>query len=276
MDWEALAGAAGAVRALLRRVSRTPATTAEPPAAEPLALETGDLPSLDQGTSVVLMAVDPYHVHAYWTVAASRIEAARTLLADDAAEPQAVLRFHDLTGPGFDGVNAHSSFDVDVYIPSKNWYVHLWSPEKRYCVDLGLRGKDGRFVALARSNVVDTPPVWPRAAVEEAALRVESLTPPAEAPLPVEAFAPPTPPDSAEVLKRKLAGIAAVAEQPLREPRPPEPAERQPLPVERPPEPSGVPAGSGQEPYADLTEMSEKKFSAGISSGEFGAPRSRQ
>jgi hypothetical protein len=214
------------------------------------------------------MAVDPYHVHAYWTVAVGRIEAARTLLEDDAAEPQAVLRFHDLTGPGFDGVNPHSSFDVDVYLPSKNWYVHLWSPEKRYRVDLGLRGKDGRFVALARSNVVDTPPVWPRAAVEEASLRVESLTPPAAAPLQEEAPAPPSPPDSAEVLKRKLAGIAAFAEQPLREPRPPEP-------VERPAEPAGAPANNGQESYADLTEMSEKKFSAGISSGELGAPRSR-
>ncbi len=39
--------------------------------------------------------------------------------------------------------------------------MHLWTPEKIYYADLGLRGENGSFVALARSNTVRTPPAIP-------------------------------------------------------------------------------------------------------------------
>jgi hypothetical protein len=141
-------------------------------AAEPPVPETRELPDLGAETRLVLMPVDPYLIYAYWNVALNRLDAAKTLFEED--EPWVgVLRFHDITGVDFDGVNSRSSFDVDVDLPGGRRYVRLWAPERKYCADLGLRGKDGRLVALVRSNVVETPPAWPHVAVEETAMVVE-------------------------------------------------------------------------------------------------------
>jgi hypothetical protein len=98
------------------------------------------------------MPVDPYVVYAYWSVGPS------------AAPPQAqaTLRFHD----------GDTTFDVDIDLQAHSWYIHLWSPEKTYVADLGFRRDDGEFIALARSNVVETPPAWPRLKVSEAATLV--------------------------------------------------------------------------------------------------------
>lgn len=201
------------------------------------------------------MAVDPYLVYAYWSAAPG---------ADD-PQAQAALRFHDISDS--------SSFDVDVDLRARNWYVHLWSPERTYVVDLGLRREDGGFIALARSNVVETPPAWPRLTVEEAATLVEPDSPRAEAaprteapaavaavpPEPAEAPAPevaaeapagqaapavPKPVTAGEVLERKLAEMAALREQPL----------------------PGTPAPAGQEAYSDLTDLSEEEYRSGASS----------
>lgn len=276
MEWDALTGAAGAVRSLLRRVQGALGTTTGETrfgdherieeskfhtggVAEPLLLETGELPDLGEDTRVVLMAVDPYLVHAYWNVAPGKIEAARALLADAEREAKPVLRFHDMTG-------IELSFDVEIDLRAGNWYVRLWSPEKRYCVDLGLLGKDGRFSALARSNVVQTPPAWPQVKAEEAALLVEpasprnetaSPAPAAEAPAAASEISAPRPAGAGAVLSERLAEMAALRGQPLPEPR--EPA----LPRR--------PAPAGEEPCSDLTEMSERKFSAGTSSGLLGS-----
>ena len=243
-------------------------TDAEGGAAEPLAFETGELPELGQDDRLVLMAVDPYLVYAYWSITPLRIEAAKGLFGQDELEAH-VLRFHDTTGIDFDGVNCGSSFDVKIHLDAGKWYVRLWSPERRYCADIGLRGKDGRLVALVRSNPIETPAAWPHVKVDEAAALVEQGTPESEAAReagppavaletePAPAVAPdeerppdpvPAPPraDSHLVLARKLAEVAALREEPL----------------------PSVPAGNGE---ADLTEMAEKSFIPGVSSVILGA-----
>lgn len=223
-------------------------------AVEPLELETGELPDLGEDTRVVLMAVDPYLVHAYWNVAPGKIEAARALLADAEREAKPVLRFYDLTGT--DGESGGSSFDVNIDLRTGTWYVRLWSPEKRYCVDLGLLSKVGRFAALARSNVVRTPPAFPRVKADEAAMLVEPASS-AQAPEAPAAASAPKPAGARVVLNERLAEMAALRGEPL--PEPGEPA----LPCR--------PAQAGEEPCADLTEMSENNFRAGTSSGLLGS-----
>src|SRR3989442_9314602 len=70
---------------------------------------------------------------------------------------RAVLRFYDISLIHFDGTNAHHTFDIDIGLEARNWYVHLWTAEKSYCADLGFVARAGRFHAITRSNVVHTP-----------------------------------------------------------------------------------------------------------------------
>jgi len=108
-------------------------------------------------TRVVLLPVDPHLVHVYWKIASDQLEKAKQGLGSDYGRWRAALRFYDGTNMGFDGTNACSSFDVYVDLQSKNWYVNLRSPERSYCVELGLKAEDGIFFPFARSEIVETP-----------------------------------------------------------------------------------------------------------------------
>jgi hypothetical protein len=266
-------------------------TDAEGGAAEPPAFETGALPDLGKNDRLVLMAVDPYLVYAYWNLTAGRIEAAQALFGKDELDAH-VLRFHDTTGIDFDGVNCGNSFDVRIRLDAGKWYVRLWSPERRYCADIGLRGRDGRLVALVRSNLIETPAAWPHVKVDEAAALVEQGAPDsyaatvpreAEPPAALEpAYGPPA--ATAQAEPRIPVRTAAEALNPVSADAP-EALDPAPAPassradsrvvlarrlaevaaLREEPLPSGAP-GNG-----DLTEMAEKSFVPGVSSVIVGA-----
>lgn len=112
----------------------------------------GELPESYGRTKVVAMAVNPYLIHVYWELPAAQLES---------PEPT-TLRFRE-TGSG-------NAFNVNVDLSAKNWYVHLWSPDQRYDVELGIQ-RNGEFVPLAHSNTVQTPRAWPVAEVRESYTR---------------------------------------------------------------------------------------------------------
>ena len=124
-------------------------------------------------TKVVLLSVDPHVTHAYWVMSSDNLKNAKLLLGKDYERAEAILRFYDITYIIFNGSNAHNSFDVPIDLRAENWYVPLWSPEKSYCADLGLRTEDGRFFPLARSNVAGTPRACPSSRKEERYMLVE-------------------------------------------------------------------------------------------------------
>jgi hypothetical protein len=103
------------------------------------------------------------------------MEFAKALVEAGALLPQAVLRFHDVTAMPAGGMRAEGSFDVEVDIGSRNWYVRLLHPEKAYIVDLGWRGRDGRFHRVARSNRGETPRAWPCAETGQQRMRVVEI-----------------------------------------------------------------------------------------------------
>jgi hypothetical protein len=121
----------------------------------------GILPDGYGETRIVLLPVDPYLVHVYWELSGGEKRRVRRLLADEPSRFKAILRFHDVTGLPDGGFHRAGTFDVDIRIESGNWYVRLISPEKTYIVDLGLRGRDGRFRPIVRSNRAGTPRAWP-------------------------------------------------------------------------------------------------------------------
>jgi len=132
----------------------------------------GTLPAAYGETRVVLLPVDPYLVHVYWEVSGSGMGFVKALVEEGSLRPQVVLRFHDVTALPVGGLRAAGSFDVEIDIESRNWYVHLLSPERSYVVDLGFRGRDGRFQRIARSNRAETPRAWPCAEAEQQRMRV--------------------------------------------------------------------------------------------------------
>ncbi len=112
-------------------------------------------------TEVVLLDVDPTRLHAYWSIVAADLNAARDQLNDDS--PDLVLRFHDVSPRGTPGTRAEVPFDVEIQGRRGATYVDLWQAGHSYVADLGLRGGGDHFVLLARSNQVDQPPLGPSA-----------------------------------------------------------------------------------------------------------------
>jgi hypothetical protein len=135
--------------------------------AHELNMEPIDLPGSYGETRAVLMAIEPYLLHVYWEVTSDELEKARHWFDDDHAQSQTVLRFYDVTNTVVDHGKAYGFFDVDIDLYSRSRYVHLWSPDKSYFVELGFKTEDGRFFPLVRSNVAKTPSAWPAPRVDE-------------------------------------------------------------------------------------------------------------
>jgi Domain of unknown function (DUF4912) len=215
----------------------------------------------------VLLVVDPYLVHAYWSVTPEALGQART----GAEEGRAVLRFFDL-GNG-------SWFDVAIDLRVRSTYVRLWAPDKTYFAELGLRGGERDFASIVRSNTVQTPRAWPALAVEEKFAAPEPAKEPAPAPVPLSTVLQepahespvresaalqspvrespvrqppvPQPADSARILHEKLAQLYAYRRRP-EPPRPPQPTE-----AARRIEVGGSPPDY---PSADLTAVAEMRI----------------
>jgi hypothetical protein len=253
------------------------------------------LPRAYGRTTIVLMAVNPYLVHAYWEVVPKDLEEAKGL-RDPLAQP--ALRFYDVTGISFDGSNAHGCFDVDVQLAAENWYVHLWSPAKSYVVDLGLRTADGGFLALARSNIAHTPPASPSmkvdvrhlpvhvaskvqkmSAAESPAKEPDAAMPPGKAPREKEGrmagrSGPVAAIDMARTVWKKLAGLYSrlLRAEPGYEPKlanessGARPSPRAPRHGESPAFATGASTQTAATRFVDLTQMNENSFTSGMSS----------
>ncbi len=104
---------------------------------------------------IVMMVVDPVNTYAYWEVTDwKRDEVLRQADAQGQAY-DVVVRLYDVTDVKFNGNNAWSTKEFVVNF-AKNWYFPVAS-NRSYCLDVGLRLGDKRFLLIARSNVVSTP-----------------------------------------------------------------------------------------------------------------------
>lgn len=109
------------------------------------------------GSELVLIDVDPRHIHAFWTVSPAQADAARRQLgAEEPAAPM-VLRVRELSPGG----EAGAAFDVEVAGLQGQCYVDIWDEPRRYCGEIGLRSPGGGLVPLARANPVELPALGP-------------------------------------------------------------------------------------------------------------------
>lgn len=105
---------------------------------------------------LVLIDVDPNHIHAFWNIPPAVIEAARARTGG--GEGSMVLRLY----PADHGVAAaERGIEVDVGGLQGRTYVGVWQPERRYRGMLGLRTGGDDLMVLATSNEVALPPTGP-------------------------------------------------------------------------------------------------------------------
>jgi len=119
--------------------------------------ESFSLPYSYNVTKIVLMVRDPYWAYVYWDIDEAKYKETQYLMQAHAGRIKTILRVYDVTGVEFNGFNSHRTFDVDVNLEAKCWYIHTGVPDRDYLVDIGLLDDQGKFYLIARSNVMRTP-----------------------------------------------------------------------------------------------------------------------
>jgi len=84
-----------------------------------------ELPDRYGRTELALMVVDPFLLFGYWEVTPESLREAQDVLGAEMKGARAVLRFYDISLIHFDGTNAHDTFDIDIGLEARGWYVHL-------------------------------------------------------------------------------------------------------------------------------------------------------
>jgi hypothetical protein len=110
---------------------------------------------------LVLIDVDPNHLHAFWNVPLAVLDAARAQPGADMAPM--VLRLVPVAEAAGAGAVAPGVIDVEVGGLQGRTYVGIGQNERRYRAVLGLRTDDDRLIALATSNEVVLPATGPAA-----------------------------------------------------------------------------------------------------------------
>src|SRR3989339_1439314 len=109
-------------------------------------------------TKIVIMPRDPMWFYAYWEVSSVAHSELRKKIGDDKYGSSCwVLRVYDITDKEFDGSNANKFFDIALNQDSESWYINVTETNRVWCVDIGVVTPDGRFIAVARSNVLALP-----------------------------------------------------------------------------------------------------------------------
>jgi hypothetical protein len=109
-----------------------------------------ELPGGYGDNRIVLLVRDPYWVYSYWEINPGKREQIRKEVGDDVfGGSSECLRVYN--------VDNWDSFDIDNLGGANNWHINVPQCNVSYCVDIGFKTPDGRFIAAARSNIVTTP-----------------------------------------------------------------------------------------------------------------------
>jgi hypothetical protein len=127
-----------------------------PSASQPA--DTTGLPKNYGDTRIAILPRDPIWFYAYWEISGEAYEDLRRKLGDQKFEASRwALRVYDVTDIAFNGDNANRFFDIFIDPRSDNWYVNVGEVNRNWCVDIGITTPDGKFIAVARSNILAMP-----------------------------------------------------------------------------------------------------------------------
>ncbi|MCS7231547.1 MAG: DUF4912 domain-containing protein [Elusimicrobiota bacterium] len=118
--------------------------------------EISDLLQSYGDTKIVLLPRDPWWCFAYWEISEKVLSEIKNLYGENFILS---IRVYDVTNVNnFDGKNANKFFDIDINnLQVNNWYINLPEVNRSWCVDLGVKIYDGRFITISRSNIVIMP-----------------------------------------------------------------------------------------------------------------------
>ncbi|MDD5687408.1 MAG: DUF4912 domain-containing protein [Elusimicrobia bacterium] len=117
------------------------------------------LPDYYNESYLIILPRDPLWMFACWEVTDKQREQIKKEYGKDIfEESQPILRVHDITDvEKFTGVNSKSYKDVPVFINVRCWYIKVDHPGRNWCVELGFKTKEGKFIMLLRSNIIALP-----------------------------------------------------------------------------------------------------------------------
>ncbi len=116
---------------------------------------------------VVLLVRDPYWLQACWDVTRQSVARARAALAEHWHTCEPTLRLMQVEAGATTSAAESLVRDIPIHGGVKNWYIDIRESPNSYRVDLGYLADNGRFYALARSNVVTTPRPGSSDAIDE-------------------------------------------------------------------------------------------------------------
>jgi hypothetical protein len=105
-----------------------------------------------------LIEVEPCRVFAHWELCEAELGPAQQRLLKAG---RLVIRVYDVTCVLFNGRNAHGCFDIEINRSHHCWHIGLPFPDRSVLAELGVRDRNGGFVALVRSNCVQTARACP-------------------------------------------------------------------------------------------------------------------
>ncbi|RKY35908.1 MAG: hypothetical protein DRP78_04930, partial [Candidatus Omnitrophota bacterium] len=132
-----------------------------------------ELPAGYGDNRIVVQVRDPYWLYAYWEITREKLDDVRQNYNSALDNAKRVLRVYDISGVDFCGDNANKFFDIEINDYNNNWYINVAESGNTFCVDIGLRLQDGKFVVLARSNYVTMPIDGPSRITDEEWMVVE-------------------------------------------------------------------------------------------------------
>ncbi len=101
---------------------------------------------------IVLQVRDPLWLYAYWELRPATLKKSRVRLTAGSQPARLILRVYEEGTPRW--------FDIEPTVESDEWAIQA-RPDAAWSVEIGLRTPRGTFAALAKSNVVRTPPDGP-------------------------------------------------------------------------------------------------------------------
>ena len=124
----------------------------------------GEFPGNDDRPGLILMDVDPFHLHVFWNEPPESIEAARRVMTHGDEPVHLVIRFRELAAenpPMELNLLPLEVFDLELESSHGDAQVRLSGNGRSFEAELGLTARDGGWLSLARSNPVRLPPAAP-------------------------------------------------------------------------------------------------------------------
>lgn len=115
---------------------------------------------------LVVMVRDPYWLHAYWELTRASVQRAEAAMGQHWHGARPVLRVFQVARDGTTNSARKLIRNIPIHGGVSNWYVDVLDPPKSYQLDIGYLAPNGKYISLARSNVVSTPRVGTPDAVD--------------------------------------------------------------------------------------------------------------